>query len=108
MQFWEKCSILLQKHSKDDPDQSEMEKIQIPRFSCKHLKFLRSFHRWKNGNVQQRTNALSRGFLKVNCSSTKAKQEPQNDSKMVEKANFWQLFEKLVNFYQNLKLTKTS
>ena len=47
----------LQYFAKNDPDESEVKNPNSA-FLIQVKNFLRSFHRWKNENVQQRTNAL--------------------------------------------------
>ena len=94
--FEENCNILLQNHFKNDPYESELRnKSKLQFFFSKVLNFLRSFHRWKNENLQQRTNALSSRLFDGQLQFG-VRKEPQNDTEIVKK--IWQLFDKLVNF----------
>ena len=65
-------------------------------FLMQSSEFLRSFHLWKKKNPQNRTNAFFSRFFAGEL-QFHVRKKPQNDPKIVEM--FWQLFDKLVNFY---------
>ena len=102
---------MLQKYFKSDPDEWEIKSLNSTCFLSKVLNFLRRFHRWKTENPQQRTNALFSMFFEGEL-QFHVRKEPQNDPEIVGKKNkFWQLFDKLVNFfesYQNFLIVEKS
>ena len=68
-------------------------------FLMKVLNFLRRFHRWKTENPQQRPKTLFSRFFEGEL-QLHVRKESQNDPKIIEKENkFWQLSDKLKNFY---------
>ena len=72
---------------------------------AKVLNFLRSIHRWKKENPQQRTNALFSRLFEGEL-QFHVKKEPQNDPKMSKKKQVFAVVRQISEFL--LKVTKTS
>ena len=89
----ERTAVIYEKTLKVTMMSRKGNKIYIQRFLFKDLKFLRSFHRWNIGTVQLANEWIIQQVFGIRSFTI------EKNLKMTPKKNqFWQLFDKLVNF----------